>query len=108
GSNGSVAITGTFQGSMNFGGGTILATGAYDNIFVTMLSGSGTHLWSKGFGSLDGANNFGKGIAVDASGNVVVTGYFQGTIDFGGGSLVSPDGGVANVVAEYSSTGGHI
>jgi len=108
GRDGSIAITGTFQGSMDFGGGTILATGAYDNIFVTLLSASGTHLWSKGFGSLDGADNFGKGIAVDASGNVVVTGYFQGTINFGGGSLVSPGGGDDIFVAKYSSTGGHL
>src|SRR5262249_40889424 len=105
GSNGSIAITGAFQGSMDFGGGTILATGAFDNVFVTMLSASGTHLWSKGFGSLDGLNNYGKGIAVDSSGNVAVTGYFQGTIDFGGGSLVS-QGGDDIFVAKYSSTGG--
>ena len=48
------------------------------------------HLWSQRFG--DGSNQFGYGVAFDSSGNVVVTGYFQGTVNFGGGTLSSVGG----------------
>ncbi len=39
------------------------------------------HLWSKRFG----AASFDRGdsVAVDSAGNVLVTGYFLGTVDFG-------------------------
>ena len=46
-----------------------------------------SHLWSKRFGST--YEDEGLGVAVDGSGNVVVTGYFNGTVDFGGGGLTS-------------------
>ena len=46
-----------------------------------------SHLWSKRFGSTSVYN--GNEVAVDSSGNVVVTGYFSGTVDFGGGNLTS-------------------
>ena len=49
------------------------------------------HLWSKRFG--DGDDQHARSVAVDASGNVIVTGYFYGTIDFGGGALTSAGGG---------------
>ena len=45
------------------------------------------HLWSKRAGDALGQN--GQGLAVDSAGNVLVIGYFQGTIDFGGGPLTS-------------------
>jgi hypothetical protein len=31
----------------------------------------------------------GQSVGVDGGGNVVVTGYFQGTVNFGSGSLTS-------------------
>lgn len=47
--------------------------------------------WMKGLG--DGDNQQGLSVAVDASGNVLVTGVFSGTLDFGLGPLVSAGGG---------------
>src|SRR6185369_10004721 len=100
-SAGNIALTGTFQNAIDFGGGSITATGSYYNIFVAKLTAAGGPVWAKGFGSLDGTNNFGQGIALDASSNVVVTGYFQGSIDFGGGSLTAPGSGNDIFVAKY-------
>jgi len=70
-----------------------VVTGAYQyvagqwDILVAKYSATGASLWSKSFGSP--ANDVGFGVALSSSGNVFVTGYFQGTIDFGGGSVTS-------------------
>ena len=45
------------------------------------------HLWSQRFG--DTNDQYGYSGAFDPSGNVAMTGYFDGTVDFGGGTLTS-------------------
>jgi hypothetical protein len=45
------------------------------------------HLWSQRFG--DASDQLARGVAVNGSGNIVVTGAFTGTVDFGGGTLES-------------------
>ena len=92
--NGNVHLTGGFFGSADFGGGP-LTGGDQPTIFVAKFSGvDGAHLWSKGFGALprcSGAScsgyTWGHGVAVDTSGNVVVTAESSGTVDFGAGPL---------------------
>jgi hypothetical protein len=86
-SGGNVAVTGLFDGTVDFGGGGLTSAGSGD-IFVADFSGvDGSHLWSRGFGSV--GTDQGIGAAVDSSGNVLVTGRFQGTVDFGGTLLTS-------------------
>jgi len=98
--NGDVVVTGT----ADFGGGPLTSAGGYD-IFIAKYSGvNGNHIWSKGFGS--SSDDTGYGVAVDAGGNVVVTGYFQGTVNFGGGALASY--GWDMFVAKYSPAGNHL
>ncbi len=63
------------------------------------------HLWSQHFGST--SSDYGESVATDASGNVFVTGRFFGTVDFGGGALVSA-GNTDIFVAKYSPTGTHL
>ncbi len=104
---GNVAITGRFMGTVNFGGGPLTARPNAGDVFVARFTGTGAHVWSKRAG--DTAINYGNGIATDAAGNVVVTGAFNGTIDFGGGPLASAPWYVADIfVAEYSPTGVHL
>lgn len=101
--SGSVLITGYMYsggiqpGSVDFGGGPLPCVGDYATSgFVAKFSGvDGSHIWSKGFGCCTGWGQ-GTGVAVDPSGNVLVTGEFGGTVDFGGGPLTSvpnPEGG---------------
>ncbi|MGH9649787.1 MAG: SBBP repeat-containing protein, partial [Terriglobales bacterium] len=61
--------------------------GSYD-IFVAKFAGAdGSHLWSKRFGNT--GVDVGRGVAVDTGGNVLATGNFQVSVDFGGGTLTA-------------------
>jgi len=90
--SGNVYTTGTFEGTADFDPGAgifnLVSAGGRD-IFVQKLDPLGNLVWAK---SMGGANNeVGNGIAVDGSGNVYTTGYFEGTADF------DPNGGVINL-----------
>jgi len=87
--DGNVVVTGTFDGSIDFGGDTLTSTGAKD-IFLAKLNRDGGHIWSKKFG--DGANQLGQSVAVDAQGNVALCGSFEGTLNFGSGEITSAGG----------------
>lgn len=104
--NGNVLVAGYYLGgSVDFGGGTLPSTGNDFNIFVVKLDPSGKHLWSKGFG--DAQNQVGRSIAADVMGNVLVTGYFAGSVDFGGGALTSA-GGQDVFVVKLDASGKHL
>ncbi|MCF6186176.1 MAG: hypothetical protein L3J49_01700 [Desulfobulbaceae bacterium] len=52
--------------------------------FISKLDSNGDFAWAKGIsGTIE---EYGKDIFVDTSGNVHITGYFQGTVDFDPGS----------------------
>src|SRR5439155_3523626 len=86
---GNVVVTGGFTGAVNFGGGVLTSAGMSD-IFVAKYGADGTYLWASRFGST--GNDRANSVAVDSSGNVLVTGSFLGTVDFGGGPLLAPAG----------------
>ena len=101
--SGNVAVTGTFSATASFGGGSLTSRGLRD-IFIAEYSSSGAHLWSKGFGGV--SDDYGNSIAMDASGNVIATGNFNGTVDFGGGPL--DDVGAGNMfLAKFTPAGAH-
>ena len=95
--SGNVYTTGYFLGTADFdpsvGTLNITSIGSTD-IFVSKLDASGNFVWAKGIGGA--TDDFGNSIAVDGSGNVYTTGYFQETVDF------DPNAGTANL----SSVGG--
>lgn len=74
-------VTGVFRGDTHFGDTTLTSSGLYD-IFIAKLDSDGNWLWARRAGSTD--FDIGNDISVDSSGNSYVTGYFQGTADFGG------------------------
>jgi hypothetical protein len=100
--SGNVIVTGHFWGTVDFGGGALTSAG-YNDIFVAKFGSDGAHLWSKRFG--DGNNQEAYSVAVDASGNVIVTGDFWGAVDFGGGTLTSA-GDWDIFVAKFGSADG--
>jgi len=91
-------------GVVDFGCGPLAPAGDYDAL-VAKLDPAGNCLWSKRFG--DAGFQQTSGAAVDASGNVIITGILGGTTDFGGGPLTS-GGGQDVFVAKFDSVGNHL
>jgi hypothetical protein len=101
---GNVFLTGAFSGSMSFGGITLVSKGGLD-AFLVKFDGDGTHVWSKSFGSA--SNESGYGLVIDESSDVIVTGNFHDSVDFGGGFLVSA-GSDDIFLARYTNGGVHV
>jgi hypothetical protein len=102
---GEIALAGFFQNSVDLGTGTVASNGLAD-IFVAKYSAQGTALWTRRAGSSQ--DDRAKAVTMDGNGNVLVTGVFRGTVDFGG-EPVSAAANAANCfVAKYSPTGAHL
>jgi hypothetical protein len=101
---GNVIVIGDVAGAIDFGGGSMASAGATD-VFVAKLDSAGALVWAKLFGDA-GAQN-GRGVAVDAMGNVLITGAFAGKIDFGAGALTSA-GATDIFLAKLKSANGDV
>ncbi len=101
--SGDIFVSGIFSGTTNVGGANLVSAGGFD-IFLARYDKFGTHIWSQRFGGTgtDGA----PGIAVDAAGNITTSGYFSGTVSFGGANLVSA-GGIDAFIARHNGSGVH-
>ena len=103
--NDRIAITGYFRGSGYFGSGLPLFTSVDgEDIFLVKYDSNFFALWGASFGGV--GNDRGRGVAMDPAGNVRLTGYFQDTVNFGGGNLVTT-GDHDVFVAAFSNTGAH-
>lgn len=99
--SGNVYVTGYFVRKATFG--LISKTSAgYEDMFVAKYNSSGVVQWVQTAGGND--SDFGYDIAVDASGNVYVTGLFWYTANFGSFTKTSSGLGDAFVV-KYNSSG---
>ena len=101
---GNVFVCGVFEGNIKFGDTSLISAGAAD-IFLVKLDSAGQPMWSKRFG--DATSQFPCELAIDTTGNVVIVGGFQGSIDFGGGILVSA-GAFDSFVAKFAASGAHL
>jgi hypothetical protein len=101
--SGNVIVAGNFLGTVNFGGGPLTSAGGQD-IFVLKLSPTGGYVWAKRAGSSN--SDSATGVAVDASNNIFVTGFFYGSADFGGGSVAS-HGGQDAFLVKYDANGNY-
>lgn len=91
-------IVGQVDGAIDLGGGLLPAGGGTD-AFVMRLTNAGAYAWARRIGA--GGNQYAVGAAVDSAGSLLVTGYFDGSIDFGLGPLVSA-GGLDLVVSKLA------
>ena len=109
-SSGNVYTTGQFSGTVDFdpgAGTTNLTSAGVGDIFVSKLNSLGAFVWAKRLGGT--SQDWGKSVAVDSSGNVYTTGYFNETADFdpgaGTANLISAQIGDVVFVSKLNSTG---
>ena len=99
--NGTMAFSGFFGGSVDFGSGPITAAGS-DGFVVALTGATGAPLWSRTFGGP--GDDRGNAIAIDPAGDVVAAGYASSALDLGSGPL--PFAGATDAfVAKWGFTG---
>lgn len=95
---GDVIVVGRFIGTMDLDPGplknNLTSLGAYDN-FILKFNSSGVLLWGKSYGSA--YSDYVYDVAVDDSGNIYSTGYFEVGADY------DPGVGVATITSKGSN-----
>ncbi|MEZ4972377.1 MAG: gliding motility-associated C-terminal domain-containing protein [Cyclobacteriaceae bacterium] len=110
---GDLYITGRFNGTVDFdpGSGTanLTASTGIGDIFILKLNSAGAYQWAVKIGTT--GPDEGLGIAVDPTGEIIVTGEFSGTVDFdpgGGVTTLSSQGGLDIFVTRFDNAGNFI
>ena len=99
-SSDNIYITGTSSGTNVFGAS--VTSGTTEDIFVVKLNSSGVVQWVYTAGGT--GRDRGRKIAIDSSGNIYVVGYYQNTVDFGGGNVTS-NGSFDAFILKLNSSG---
>ena len=86
---GNVTMAGSFEnkGTISFGEKDDHFSLGEADVFVARFDGAGKLAWAKTFGGE--RIDVGYDVVVDGAGNAIVTGWFEGTVDFGRGGTVS-------------------
>jgi cold shock CspA family protein len=97
--SGNIVLTGYFTDTADFdpsaGTANLSSAGGRDDIFLAKYDASGNYLWADRIGGT--FDDVGEDLALDGSGNVVMTGLFGGNVDF------DPSSGTANLSSEAGS-----
>ncbi len=111
-STGDILVTGYFQGNVDFdpsGTGSFNLNASSEEVFVAKYDAAGNFLWAKSFkGSTAGR---GMSITTDNTGNILVTGEYQGTADFdpGAGTFNLTSAGARDIfISKLDATGNFI
>ena len=99
--NGSSYVVGNFSGRARFGSHLLTSTGGSD-LFIARISPLGAWEWVVGAGG--NGDDLARGIGLDGNGDLLVTGDFEGSADFGSTTLTS-NGGRDIFLARLSSSG---
>jgi hypothetical protein len=110
-SQGNVFVIGSFQGTMNLGGGSSLTSNGIFDVFVLKLNGTnGSVLWGKNFGGAGIEQGF--AIGVDRSNNAYITGTFgdatSSTNASFGGITLQKRGNTDAFVAKLNGSNGDV
>jgi hypothetical protein len=108
--SGNSYITGFFSSAtLAFGSVTITnpnnGSGVYSDLFIAKYDPSGNVLWAKSAGGT--RNDVSNSIAVDASGNIYITGYSYSPVITFGSVTLTPNNGIQSemFIAKYDPSG---
>ncbi len=104
-STGAIYVLSAFTGTLDFGGKVLVSNGR-SNVALAKLDRTGCLEWSHSFG--DDKHYAAECIAVTLSGQVVIAGRFQGSIDFGGGIIQSQSKQTDIFLAAFSRDGEYL
>ena len=96
-----VYMTGYFSKYSQFGAKNVASHGSYD-AYVAKFDGNGNCLWVQTGGGID--SDYGKGVAVDGTGNIFVAGNYKSSATFGGATITSK-GSSDTFLAKYTPNG---
>lgn len=107
--SGNVDVVGSFTGKVDFDPGSRvsnLTSAGSSDAFILQLNSSGNYAWAGRVGGT--GTDAAAGLAVDSSGNVYVTGKFQGTVDLdpGAGVCKAISNGLNDIFVEKLSVTG--
>ncbi|MBA3683482.1 MAG: SBBP repeat-containing protein [Bacteroidetes bacterium] len=110
--SGNIYTTGYFTGTANFDPGLAtysLTASAWDT-FILKLDAAGNFIWAKNIGAVGSITNP-RGIAVDITGNVYITGYYDTIVDFDPGPGIfnlTPNGSNDVFILKLNATGNFV
>ncbi len=118
GPDGEVAVGGEFDVETRFGTFTATSVGQRDG-FVVVLEADGSVRWARAFGGrwgyggpgAQGRDDLVDGVVIDGNGDVIVSGYAEGEVDFGAGAGPTPDyysDDETRFVAKYAGADGSL
>lgn len=87
---GNAVVGGQYKGLADFGSTSLCSVDERFTAFVARYDTAGTHLWTRDYGD---DWSYAYGITTDDVDNVLVTGQFNDSIDFGGGPIAAMGGG---------------
>ncbi len=98
---GNIFLTGSFNGTADFDPAPTtytLSSGGFADVFICRLDPSGALGMAVSFKGQANGNDSGQSLCVDATGNIMVTGFFQSPVDFdpGVGSFTMAPVGAAD------------
>lgn len=110
--SGNYYLVGWFKGTVDMDPGSgvshLISNGAED-CFVAKYNSSGGFVWARSFGG--SIQDICRDVAIDANGDVIISGYFQASADFDPGpglSRLTSNGNNDIFFAKYTSTGDFI
>ena len=104
--SGNVLVTGDFSSfTIDFGTTTLNHSGSND-MFIVKYDGAGNVLWAKGVGDSD--VDYGQSVAVDDSGNILVTGNFKSSALAFSTTTLTNAGNYDMFIVKYDSNGNEL
>lgn len=111
--SGNIYTTGTFKGTLDFdqsaGIVNLTSAGGTQDIFFAKYNSAGVLQWAKKIGGSNVSGDEARAIAIDASSNVYITGYYYGVVDFDpGAGIFNLDAGTptkGDFFAKYNNSG---
>ncbi|MEI7729776.1 MAG: immunoglobulin domain-containing protein, partial [Verrucomicrobiota bacterium] len=100
---GNIYLPGNYNGTISFGTATLTAVGGQD-CFLVKYDANGNFQWVRRGAS--SATDYGGGVAVDSTGAVLFTGYYDANVQFDGAPSVLTAGTADNMfLVKYDSNG---